>query len=1018
MIGGGLLIAVGAISANPALVKGGFLLLAAGAIAALTAQNPPSLQGARQAELQMATSASGVPVPVIFGEQRVTGNFMEYDKSQLRTVEIRQSTPGGKGGGGGGGSQVVGYEYFLSYEQGICMGEIDAVAQVISTPGETKLMNETPVVATVANTTTTAASFTRPAIAATVSVTLGSTALLAVNNAVEIPNYGKFTVTAIADATHATLRLDEKLGSQISGWGGNPTVPSGSAVLHIMPASLAATRKFNFDDVDEFTVDATVTLDGFGEFKVLSKTGTTANLELTRIISSGTVIAGTNVRTYQDPAQAFTDDTLEIALAGGQESGTVRLYCGTPWQTRLSGGDPYYAHGMHYRHLCWALFMDYKIGTHPQAQSHHFILRRLPKCYRDDGSIITGLKTRGSNSATHANYQQANPAAIIYEILTDKVWGRGMSSALIDESSWIAASEFFAAQNIGLGVTLDRADKLANILAGIRETARVLLLWDGDKLKFRTLLDTATVHQRIVTITKSQVSDVKFTRPTWTSTFNEVRAEFANRQRNYKSDAVSAQDTANFNTVGAVNQKRVTLYGVTETTLAQRLAAMLLKEVSYPLGVLSFKMNRTQSHLEPGDIIRFVWDEWSGGTVTGYYQVSTPRPGGSEDEAITVQATEDPDLSAVEAEETSVTPPTVLNWHQVTGNGQHDLNLIQPQPGNTLPVLPLAVVEAPAILTGGAENRLAFLGQKPTPGLTGISGHAAQFDGDYKYIGTTTTFAVTGSLLTEYAAGPRIDRTTGFEFSLTDPDTDEGTILQANRVAATSDDLSALANSENDYILIGEEIMQVGKITKLDANRYQASNLIRGLFGTKVATVAQGATFFYTRTQPATVSAEKLDAGNETRFRGYPVDAKGVANIGSDIYIAHAAPNNRIFLGVGKRPLAPEPYSMTQAGLDCTIKVRPQFFDRAAATQSFEQAANTLITTIEPMRFMVEALDGGGAVLQGKTLTAHTFTADELADRTKGMVTIAFTRPGLAATIRVYSELDGHVSVDAAAFPV
>jgi len=1004
-------------------VKGGILLLAAGAISAITSPSPPSLQDARRAELQMATSASGVPVPVIFGEQRVTGNFMEYDKSQLRTVEIRQATPGGKGGGGGG-SQVVGYEYYLTYEYGICMGEVDAVAQVISTPGEVKLIDDTPVVATVAAVTTTTASFTRPAsINGTVAVTLESTSLLAVNNAVEIPNYGQFTVTAIADAdaTNATLRLDKRLGNQITGWGaGSVTVPSGSAILHQLPAATGATRKFNFDDVSEFTVDAMVTIEGFGEWTVLSKTGTTANLELTRILGSGTIIAGTNVSTYQDTATAFgNSDRMTLTLAGGQEGGEVLLYSGTPWQVRQSSGDPYYAHGMHYRHLCWALFKDYKVGTHPQAQSHHFILRRLPKCYRDDGSIITGLKTRGSNTSTHANYQQANPAAIIYEILTDKVWGRGMSSALIDEASWVAASEFFAAQNIGLGITLDRADKLANVLSGIRETARVLLLWDGDKLKFRTLLDTATVHSRIITLTKSQVSEVKFTRPTWTSTFNEVRAEFANRERNYKGDAVSAQDTANFNTVGAVNQKRVSLYGVTETTLAQRLAAMLLKEASYPLGVLSFKMNRTASHLEPGDIIRFVWDEWSEGTVTGYYQVSSVRTGGSDEEAITVQATEDPDLSAIESEETSVTPPSVVNWQQVTGNGQGDLNLIQPQPGNTLPVLPLAVVEVPAILTGGKENRLAFLGQKVTPGLTGISGHAAQFDGDYKYIGTTTNFAVTGTVLVAYAAGPRIDRSIGIEFSLTDPTTDEGTILQANRVVEDSDHLSALANSEQDYLLIGEEILQVGSITTLPGtNRYLAINLIRGLFGTKIADVAEGATIFYTRTQPSTVSAEKLDAGNETRFRGYPVDNKGVVNLGSDVFIAHAAPNDELFLGIGKRPLAPEPYDMAPVGLVCTMRVRPQFFDRAAATKGFEQAANTLVTTIEPMRFMVEQVKANGDIVQGKTLTAHTFTPDELDDPLAGMAEIEITRQADTATIRIYSELNGQVSVDGATFEV
>ena len=101
LIGGALLL-VASIWV-PALAVPGMLMLGMGAISALTAPDAPSIRNARAAELQMATSASGVPVPVFFGEQRLTGNFMQYDKEQLRTVEIRESSPGGKGGGGGGG---------------------------------------------------------------------------------------------------------------------------------------------------------------------------------------------------------------------------------------------------------------------------------------------------------------------------------------------------------------------------------------------------------------------------------------------------------------------------------------------------------------------------------------------------------------------------------------------------------------------------------------------------------------------------------------------------------------------------------------------------------------------------------------------------------------------------------------------------------------------------------------------------------------------------------------------------
>ena len=1026
LIAGGLLTALSFVPGFQGLFVPGLLMLGMGAISALTTPDAPSVRNARAAELNMATAASGVPVPVFFGEQRITGNFLRYDKGQLRTVEIRENTPGGKGGGGGGQSQVVGYEYYLSYEYGLCMGEVDGVAQVISTPGEIKLLDDHPEVAAIAAATTTNAGFTRPAVNSNVDVTVltGVASRLTALDRVEIPNYGRFEVVSILSTTSVRLKLLEKLGTQRGGYGSS-TVPTAQPVLHINPTATAAVRKLTMDSTAELVAGETITVNGFGEWTVDSIASPVATCTLTRILGTGAIAVGTSVTAERDPALMFSTDsstadkeTMDVVLVGAKEGGTVRLYRGTEWQVRTVASAPYAADGMNYRPLCFGDYLDYKMGNHPQAQSHHWILRRLPKCIRDDGTVFTALKTRGSDTSTHINYWQANGAALLYEILTNKTWGRGMSSARFNEASWQSVSEFFAANNIGLGITLERADKLSNILAAIRETLRIVLLWDGDTLKIRTLLDTATQHGNIITLTKSQVRNVKFKRPTWENTFNEVNSEYANRARNYKGDSVRVQDLANVQTVGRVNPKNIALAGVADVTLAQRLAALVLKEASYPLAGLTFDMDRTASHLEHGDVVRFIWDEWSDGTVTSYWIVGTTKPGGSESETIPVTLTEDPDLSAVESEELTVTPGSTLNWNNVTGSTDEQLRLNPPVQANTLPVYPLAVLEVPAILTAGKESRVAFLGQKPIPSLTGIAAYASQYGGDYKFLGTAATFAVTGTLLADYAAGPRTDRG-GFTFSLNDYTNDKAKVLQAQSVVDDADDMDVLANSPKDFIVIGDEIMMVGSIVEQSTNVFLATNLIRALFGTRVAAVPAGATFFYSRTMPDGVLVDSLEQDEETAFRGYPVDSKGVANVGSDIFIAHASPNDRLLLGVGVRPLTPEPYSMT-GGTPRTLRVRPQFFDRGAAVWSLNKstAAVPPITNIGAMRFMVEALDGAGAVLQGKTLKAHTYTPDDIEDVSLGMVEIEYTLPGSTATVRVYSELDGQISVESAAFTV
>jgi hypothetical protein len=168
----------------------------------------------------------------------------------------------------------------------------------------------------------------------------------------------------------------------------------------------------------------------------------------------------------------FAGDTSEVTLdeidpqnPQGRQGGLIRIYVGNATQTRINPGgtDAYYANGMNYRNICWALFMDFKLGRIPQPRTYQFIIRRLPKCLRDDGTTVSGILTRGSNSTVHPNYIQANPAAMLYEGLTNKLWGRGRASAIFNEQSFIDCSIYFAAKNIGIGWTLGRAGETLRI---------------------------------------------------------------------------------------------------------------------------------------------------------------------------------------------------------------------------------------------------------------------------------------------------------------------------------------------------------------------------------------------------------------------------------------------------------------------------------------------------------------------------------------------------------------------------
>ena len=66
-----------------------------------------------------------------------------------------------------------------------------------------------------------------------------------------------------------------------------------------------------------------------------------------------------------------------------------------------------------------------------------------------------------------------NPAHIIYECLTDRTWGRGYSSAEIDDASFRAAADTLYAENFGLSILWDQQQDIEAFIDAKREPGRL-----------------------------------------------------------------------------------------------------------------------------------------------------------------------------------------------------------------------------------------------------------------------------------------------------------------------------------------------------------------------------------------------------------------------------------------------------------------------------------------------------------------------------------------------------------------
>jgi hypothetical protein len=850
------------------------MLVAGGAFGLAYQPKAESTDQLQSQELRVATAATGSPVPVVFGEARLTPNWLRYDLSTFRIEDVFGEQP--RGGKGMGGSkqkpQVIGYDYFLTWEEGLCMGPVDAVGQVWSMPGE---------------------------------------------------------------------------------------VP---------------------------------------------------------------MVEGDN--TWQEFGSA---DHLDIALApvdttGDAEGGMMRIYRGSHNQDRESTGDPYAADGVPYRNICWCLRglspEGWLMGRMAQPRTYQVLIRRLPKPSRDNGDAVDGLVVRGSHVTSDGSYNQANPAAVIYEILTNKVWGRGLSSDIINESSFVVVSEYYADRNIGISYVMERQGTISDVLEGIYRQCKCLLTWDGEQYKLQCLLDTSFTHFEMVTLRSRDLSALKVTVPTWeTNTINDLRGEYISAQRSYRPDLVHAQDLAAIDAVGGrLISERINVPSFSDHNLARQQLTRILAEMSYPFMSAQWEQNRFGSHLAVGEVVRIIWDEWTESPVTSYWMIVKIEDGASDSENIMVTAVQDQVLFPVEGEETEVDIPTVHPWERLVPIDDEEIYRQSKPDVSSDPIDPVTAIELSAIVTGGGEHRVIIAGEKMNPLLLALQGLWSIDDDVYTSLGSTSTLAITGELTQAMTGHEGWNRDpSGIEFELTAPERWGDRIQEVVAVQGDIEDLSVLLMESLHWLIVDEEIMQVGLIEHVSGDTYRLRNVIRGRLGSAIRQHAAGAKVFYLRQPSGGFDGRGIPVGEDVWFQAIPIGPRGAAADGVPFQPFHYGDLDGKYLARGVCPMSPEPMSISEAGGTVTLTARPRFYRGGAENQGTVDAMRNPIASLGAMTFAVQELDAAGVVIGEIPLPVdHDYTPGTL--ESPGAVQIEFEKDSASVAFRLFSAENGRTSVEWAEF--
>ncbi|WP_338618308.1 phage tail protein [Pigmentiphaga sp. CHJ604] len=204
-----------------------------------------------------------------------------------------------------------------------------------------------------------------------------------------------------------------------------------------------------------------------------------------------------------------------------------------------------------------------------------------------------------------------NPAHIVRECLTDRVWGRGYSPAELDDGAFRAAADRLYQEGFGLSLLWDQQQDIDKFIEGILQHIDASLYVSPRTGLFilkltRDDYDPASLLQ----LDPSNVVSLdSFERTLPEELINQVTLTYHDRVTD-KRVAIAVQDIAGIETaLGELKDTQVTYEGIGNGELAARVAMRELRQLSTPLAKVTLVASRVAASLNIGDVFRLTWPE-------------------------------------------------------------------------------------------------------------------------------------------------------------------------------------------------------------------------------------------------------------------------------------------------------------------------------------------------------------------------------------------------------------------------
>lgn len=296
-----------------------------------------------------------------------------------------------------------------------------------------------------------------------------------------------------------------------------------------------------------------------------------------------------------------------------------------------------------FRGTCYAVLRQCYVGNSRYIKSVSAVVQHYPWLF----ATSQGWEINGD----------ANPVAVIADMLTNRDYGLGRPVSSLDMDSFTYAANTCNAENLGISMNFDSAME-AN--AFVREVLRHIdgvLYRDPNTGAYKIKLARADYDVReLPTLDESNVLALSMTRAAWSDTKNIVKIRYTDRDADYTTAVVEHKNQANIDIRGVKDEDTYDFLGLSNAEAANKVAARVLKSVSTPLARFTIKATRDVFDLYPCAVFKLSWEEL--GIEQMVCRVTNIAYGQLTDPTITIEAIED----VFGVMETQVAVPTNSGW--------------------------------------------------------------------------------------------------------------------------------------------------------------------------------------------------------------------------------------------------------------------------------------------------------------------------------------------------------------------